>query len=91
MPVNPSTTFRVRAQKMHAATLPGRLGRHLGDGVSQARMIGGDDELDAAQAAAFQTGQKLLLARGRFPVRQLHTQDLPAAVVVDPDRHQHRL
>ena len=39
------------SEKVHVATLPGRLGKDFGDRLLETRVIVGDDELDARQAA----------------------------------------
>ena len=76
---------------MHVATLPGRLGKDFGDRLLETRVIVGDDELDARQAALLEAEKKPLPRRCAFPVGQLHRQHLAPPFAVDAERDQHRL
>lgn len=79
------------AQKMHVAALPDRFREHFGDARPKTRVVVAHHELHAPQAPGLQALQKLAPARHALPVRQLHPENAPAAVLVDADGHQHRL
>ncbi len=70
------------AHEVDAAPLPCRA-QHLGDGRLDAFMGIGDDELDAAQAAAGQLAQELRPDRLGLRGADLHAQHLAPAVRVD--------
>ena len=67
------------AHEVDAAALPGGA-EHLGDGGLDALMGVGDDQLDAAQAAARQLAQELRPDRLGLRGADLHAQHLAPAV-----------
>ena len=58
------------AQEVHVAALPGGLGEHLAQGLLDAGMVVGDDEIYAAQAALAQADEEVLPARAGLAVGQ---------------------
>jgi len=71
--------------------LPEHASESFGDDLLQARMIVGDNEFDALQATGFQGFQELLPARSALSVGEFNREHLAQALLVDPDRDQHRL
>ena len=64
--------------------------QHLGDGGLDALMGVGDDQLDAAQAAARELAQELGPERLGLGRADVHAEHLAPAVAVDADRDDHR-
>ena len=79
------------SEEVHVASLHGRLREDLADGRAKAGVIVGDDELDAAEAAAAQGEQEVLPGGAALAVGHVDGQDLAPPVPVDADRDQHRL
>ena len=76
------------AHEVDAAALPGGV-HHLGDGGLDALVGVGDDELDAAQAAAPQLAQELGPEGLGFGGADVHAEHLAPPVGVDADRDDH--
>ncbi len=76
---------------MHIAALVSRLRQNLAQGRTQPRVIVGDHEFDAVEAAGLQRQQKIPPARSALPVGELDRQHLAPTVPIDADRDQHRV
>jgi hypothetical protein len=71
------------AQEMHRAALPWRT-QHLGDGLLEALVGVGDDQLHAPKTAADQAAQELPPERLGLGRAHLQADDLPLPAGVDP-------
>ena len=77
-------------EKMHVATLPGRLGADFANRLYQPRVVVADDKLHAVQPTRPQPLEKRAPTRGTFAVGELHTQHAPPPFVIDADGDQDR-
>ncbi len=71
--------------------MPGGVGQHLGEGFFETRVVVGDDELDAVQAAVPQAREEVFPERLALALGEIDGQDLPAPALMDTDRDQDRL
>ena len=71
---------------MYVATLPRGFRQDLGDRLAQAGVVIGYGQFDAAQAALLEPQEKLSPTGLALTVGELHAQDLPLPLPVDPDR-----
>jgi hypothetical protein len=77
------------SQEMDIAALTDRLREHFGNGALESRVIIRDHKLHPPQPPAVQLQEHIMPTYLAFPVGQLDRQDLPSALIVDPDGALH--